>query len=93
MLPTAVVLNKCLVVAVLMTLKISSTIFSHPPGVDVHAEHGLADEAELDKEAEDQAAEAKVQEPLEERRARQHSLHEKRNAAGRKKKMRLTSSP
>lgn len=54
-------------------------IFRHPPGVDVHAEHGFADEVEVDEVAEDEAPGAEVQEPLEERRGRQHGLCEKRS--------------
>lgn len=48
-----------------------------PPGVDVHAEDRLADEPKLYEDAEDDTAEAEVQEPLEERRARQHGLRER----------------
>lgn len=44
------------------------------PGVDMHAEDSTADELEPDEEAEDQAAEAEVQESLEKRCSRQHGL-------------------
>ncbi len=44
------------------------------PGVDVHAEDGMADETELDEVAEDEAAGAEVDEALKEGRARQHGL-------------------
>lgn len=49
---------------------------SHTPGVDVHAEGGLASDSELDEVAEDKAPSAEVHEPLEERRARQHALQQ-----------------
>ena len=49
-------------------------VFFFPPGVDVHAEDGVADEVELDEEAEDEAAETEVDEALEGGRTRQHGL-------------------